>query len=417
MNVIRMSRVWCLIALGAGAWCFGSFAADRPDVMAIYYPNWHRSVLQTHFGEGWTEWEYVKSASARYKGHEQPIVPTCGYLDGANPEDSAKEIDLAADAGIDVFLFDYYYYGGHKMLHEALEDGFLKARNRRRMKFALMWCCHELDNEFRPKPDQPRERLYTLAKTPSGFAALIEHCVARYFAQPEYYRLNGALYFSIYSPQVMMARVGAKGMRAALDAARRRVREAGLGEIHFNAQGDAENSPEMAEAGFDSLTAYVYNPYHDPAYYAQIDRGEWLYDYASIGGKLRAYWDGLAKGPLAFNPVVPTGWDPTPRARLDVQFPLPAGKNGYPYCGIYTNATAQAFGRYLEMAKGFVAEDPRRSLVQIYAWNEYTEGGWLLPDNFQGDARLRAVERVFGIRTRKMCTTTGECRENEGTGR
>lgn len=382
--------------LGCMLYAASAFGTGRPDVMAIYFPSWHKSALQTHFSKGWTEWDFVKSAPPRYPGHQQPIVPTCGYLDGANPTDVAKEIDLAADAGIDIFLFDYYYYGGQKILHEALENGFLKARNRNRMKFALMWCCHELDNEFRPRPDQPHERLYTLAKTPTGFASLIDVCIDSYFAQSGYYRLNGALYFSIYSPQVMIERVGVKGMRMALDAARKRVREAGLGEIHFNAQGDAVNSREMADAGFDSLTDYTYNPYRNPNYQDWIDRGEWLYDYASIGGEMRAYWDKLAKGPLVFNPIVPTGWDPTPRACPDVVFPQPKGKNEYPYCGIYTNSTAEAFGNYLEMAKRFVAEDPRRSIVQIYAWNEYTEGGWLLPDNFQGDARLRTIERVFG---------------------
>ena len=66
----------------------------------------------------------------------------------------AKKIDAATKAGIDLFLFDWYWYsspqtpmittdsqgpGGGTFLSGALEKGFLKAANRNKMKFALMW--------------------------------------------------------------------------------------------------------------------------------------------------------------------------------------------------------------------------------------------------------------------------------------
>ena len=42
------------------------------------------------------------------------------------------------------FLFDWYWYSGVKLMEEALENGFLKAPNRKRLKFALMWANHRL---------------------------------------------------------------------------------------------------------------------------------------------------------------------------------------------------------------------------------------------------------------------------------
>ena len=59
-----------------------------------------------------------------------------------DPKWSAREIDLAVDHGIGVFLFDWYWYSGVKNMEEALEQGFLKAANRDRMKSALMWANH-----------------------------------------------------------------------------------------------------------------------------------------------------------------------------------------------------------------------------------------------------------------------------------
>ena len=98
------------------------------EVIAVYYPHWHVYPKGNEwFHPGWTEWEYVKDAVPRFPGHRQPLVPLGGYLDGANPADVAKEIDLAANAGIDVFLYDYYWYDGKVTQEEAIEKGFLGA--------------------------------------------------------------------------------------------------------------------------------------------------------------------------------------------------------------------------------------------------------------------------------------------------
>ena len=86
----------------------------KTELVCVYYPHWHRYPKGDEwFGaENWREgeWAFVKTAVPRFPGHRQPLVPLPGYLDGANPEDVAKEIDLAADAGIDVFLYDSVSY-------------------------------------------------------------------------------------------------------------------------------------------------------------------------------------------------------------------------------------------------------------------------------------------------------------------
>ena len=154
-------------------------ASRRCDIecVCVYYPHWHRYPKGDEwFGaDRWRqgEWEFVKTAKPRFPGHRQPIVPLLGYLDGASPSDVEKEIDLAADAGIGVFLYDYYYYGGCVTQEEALEQGFLCARNRDRMKFAIMWCLRlwrqtrplrrrlrhtGASNHHIPSADNPRKR-------------------------------------------------------------------------------------------------------------------------------------------------------------------------------------------------------------------------------------------------------------------
>ena len=125
---MKRQVIICTLAM-VGAWALGAAGADAPaaggrglDVLCIYYPEWHvYPEGEAIFGKGHTEWDYVDSAIPRFKGHEQPLRLVAGHPDDSNPSDVAGEIDLAADAGIDVFVYDWYWADGHPIQHEALE--------------------------------------------------------------------------------------------------------------------------------------------------------------------------------------------------------------------------------------------------------------------------------------------------------
>ena len=395
-------KLACLCALAAcGAWGAPQQKKDV-EVVAVYYPHWHSYPKGIEwFGEKWKtgEWDFVKTARPLFPGHKQPLVPTPGYLDGANPKDVETEIALAANAGIDVFLWDYYWYGGKVTQEESIERGFLKARNRSRMKFALMWCYHERRDQFRPGLGPDRRELMTLDHTPEEFLGLIDHAIARYFNQPEYWRKDGRLFLSIYWVKHLLKTWGGDTakVRAAMDEARRRVRAAGLGELHLNAQNLRPNQAALAvEMGFDSLTDYNLTASYAPNYWKRYTAGERLFGYDEIGAGIEAHWKAMQTAALPYFPNVSTGWDSTPRCRLDVPFPWPKTAH-YPYCATLTNNTPDRFEQYLRAAKAHVLADPKKpGVVYINAWNEYTEGAYLLPNNFDSDGFLRAVAAVFG---------------------
>ena len=98
------------------AWAGGE---KKIEVACVYYPHWHEYPKGNEwFHKGFNEWEFVKDAKPRVQGQKVPLRPLYGFLDGKNPADVAKEIDLASNAGIDVFLFDWYWYGGEMEPHE-----------------------------------------------------------------------------------------------------------------------------------------------------------------------------------------------------------------------------------------------------------------------------------------------------------
>lgn len=379
-------------------------SAKKIEVVCVYYPHWHRYPKGDEwFGaDNWKqgEWAFVKDARRLYPNHKQPMVPYPGYLDGSDPKDMAKEIALAANAGIDVFLYDYYWYDGKVTQEEALEKGFLRALNRGRMKFALMWCYHERRDQFRPKLGEQRRVLMSLAHTKEEFLGLIRYSAEHYFNKPEYWRKDGRLFFSIYDAPYFCSKRGndAGRIKAELDEAREIVRAAGLGELHFNAQGAGPRLADfMADCGFDSLTDYNASPYHMPAETTSAMRakGEWEIDYRASFPTVRRRWQEMSSQKLPYIPNVTTGWDSTPRCRLDE--PYPWRTLDYPYTMTFTNNTPEAFREILAEAKAHAANDPKKpGAVYINGWNEYTEGTYLVPNNFDSDGFLRAVAAVFG---------------------
>ena len=81
----------------------GKPADRRPEVAAIYFPSWHRyDHMDAWHGYGWSEWELIKAAPARFPGHCQPLRPSWGFFDESQPEWAGRQIALAADHDIDV---------------------------------------------------------------------------------------------------------------------------------------------------------------------------------------------------------------------------------------------------------------------------------------------------------------------------
>ncbi len=377
------------LTLLLGYACFGG--DDGINVVAVYYPHWHRYPKGIEwFGEKWSqgEWNFVKTAVPRYPGHRVPVKPLPGYLDGSDPKDVETEIALASNAGIDVFLYDYYYYGGKVTQEEALEQGFLKAENRDKMKFALMWCYHERRDQFRPPVGQKERRtLMALDHKPEELLGLIDLSIERYFHRPEYWRKDGRLFFSIFGSNYFVKMLGEDAVRKTIADARAKVRAAGLGEMHFNAQGLQPGQQAFAKSlGFDSVTDYNIVGIRDPS-----DLGT----YETLAENSRRRWESMKEGPLPYFPVVTTGWDCSARCPPDAK--LPWSKNGYPFSPIITNSTPEKFEALLKDAKAYVENDPKKGgVVYINAWNEYTECPALVPTIRECDFMLRAVAKVFG---------------------
>ena len=393
-------KIFTTIACSALAVAFASCGSspkktedpDRITVACYYFPNYHTHDRRNDSlkGDGWAEWELVKKARPCFDGQQQPKVPAWGYTDEKDPAEMARKIDAAADNGVDVFIFDWYYYDDGPFLNRALDEGFLKAPNTEKLKFALMWANHDwLDIHPYTKGDE-QKILYPGRVTPETFDKIGDLIIKEYFTKPNYWTVDGKPYFSVYDVQKFVENFGSvEAARAAMDKLREKAVAAGLPGVHWNlvtwgnpvlpGEKAAENTPELLKKlGFDSGTSYVWI-HHTPLPDLQTDYIRAMDDYFAFWDKARAEYG------VPYYPNVTMGWDPSPRI-----------KN---YLVTYTigNNTPENFREALQRTKDRLLADPNGPrILNINSWNEWTEGSYIEPDSIHGTGYLEAIKAVFG---------------------
>ncbi len=373
---------------------------NSPITVACYYfPDFHPGDPRNTKlkGKDWSEWKLVADAKPRFPGEHQPNVPLWGYCDESNPQVMAKKIGAAADNGINVFIFDWYYYNDGPYLQGCLDDGFLKATNVNRIKFALMWANHDWLELHPAKLGQPQKLLYPGKVTPEHFDQICDYVIKNYFLNSSYWKIDGKPYFSFYDLNKLLENFGSvEATRAALDKFRAKAKAAGLPGLHLNAVVwgqpilPAEKTPAdvaklVRELGFDSVTSYVWI-HHVPLPQQQTD-----YNY--VRDAYFKYWNEAEKEyDVPYIPNVTMGWDPSPRCNQSDKF----GNFGYPFMNTICSNTPERFKEELELTKQRLLAAPNGPrILNLNCWNEWTEGSYLEPDTVHGLSYLKAVKEVF----------------------
>lgn len=387
---------WALLTC---AWCLSSFAqpAAEPagaagqggyDVAAYVWPSCHDDPLGRAklWPDGIGEWEVIKKGNPRFDGHYQPRQPLWGYEPDNDPVVVGKWIDTAREHGVNVFVYDWYWYEEGPFLESALNDGFLKARNCEKMKFYIMWANHDVKyNYWNYHRHKDNTNILWNAKVDwKNYKVIVDRVIRQYFKRPNYYKVDGKPLFSVFSVNKLMESFGnsEEETRKALDYFRDEVKKAGFPGLHIQwNQGGGSMLSDAAAAqfkarvkamGFDSVAMYNMGGMHE--------------DYLVYGAnslKIRERMDAVLDVPLF--PCVSIGWDDTPR------FPA----KGISHV-VHVHNTPQSFAALLSQAKRYADSHPEQpKLITVNAWNEWVEGSYLLPDMLNGYGYLEAVREVI----------------------
>lgn len=375
-------------------------------VAAYYFPNYHirgdnhlpisnQSILDNQ-----SEWELLKNAKPRFEGHQQPKVPAWGYTDEKDPEVMALKIETAVEHGIDVFIFDWYNYNGQPFLNQCLDEGFLKAENTNKLKFALMWANHDWKDLFPCNEGNLAELpvMYEGMVAAEAFEKLGDEIIRDYFTKPNYWLIDGKPYFSIYDVTEFIEGFGStEAAKEAMDRMSKKAIAAGLKGIHWNlvawgnpilpGQKVPASIPDLiTKLDFNSATSYVW------IHHVQLP--EFQNDYNTSRDKYFTHWEKAKEEyGVPYFPNVSMGWDSSPRTNQDMGW---KHTSGYPYTGILVNNTPENFKEALLQTRNRLLSDPEGPhIFNINCWNEWTEGSYLEPDTIHGMAYLEAIKEVF----------------------
>jgi hypothetical protein len=355
----------------------------KTELAAIYFPSWHVDTRRDeHLGAGFTEWDLVRSGRPRFEGHYQPIVPALGHTDETQEETMRTSIRLASDAGIDAFLWDWYWYDEQDFLNRPLDETFLGLADPG-IKFALMWANHTWIDVFPARVGELGETWWHGEVDDSQFARMTEVVIDRYLRKPSYWRVDGAAWFTIFSLETFVEGLGGvEAARSAISAFRDRAREAGAGELHVNLLGGfVDFTPEqIAEVGFDSIGNSGWGDN------MPVDQGLTV-DYQRLRVDAESRWEFDAQvQQVDFVPNVTMGWDSTARVHQEDELEVSV----WPYLPVVVGNSPEQFGIAVEHALHFADRQPTR-VVLVNAWNEWTEGSYLEPDTRTGDQHLQAL--------------------------
>ena len=389
--------------------------AEPEDLTVACYtcPLWHASALfDRQYGPGWTEYVLMRGARPWFAGHHQPRAPLLGALDERDPATWRRYIELATGHGVDVFIWDWYWYDDEPALHEALEDGFLRAPNVSDVQFAVMWTNHpwlslfptvhgDGSRSFPHACDAP-DRIETVRRS-------MTYVISRYLHLPNYWQIEGKPVIVVFDASRLERLFGVADVCSLLDEFRDTARALGHEGIHFHvdcvmpvawASGSSKEAVgDIAAMGFDSYGLY------NSTIVAGVRRPleEELPRYGVLAADVVAtIWPELdAISTLPFLPAVSPGWDAAPRHN---QLPRTGHGNRSEWPGtlVVVDETPGAFEALVCAARAFLASSTGPKIMTVGCWNEWTEGQYILPDTRLGYGMLKALARGLGRETHEL---------------
>lgn len=365
-----MMRLGILTISVAMLLCNVACANEKPLVGAIRWDAW--------YGDGTgVNGEVERTLSPKRWQWRAPFFAEVVSEDRiqirGGPEAIRKEIDFAADAGIDYWAFCIYEADDN--LSRAL-NLYLEAPNRERIKFCM--------------------NLQGLHFGMGGLEKALERLdlYVEYMQRPEYQRVLGG------RPLVYIFNIENAIAEGALDAEeetadlirtlREKAMKAGLKNPYIVVQ----NQPETASAlaayyKADAIGNYCVATHWENQSFKQLT------DYAE-----GYFWNAYLETGLEIVPIATAGWDTRPRIQSGVSwFPDIKEKSLSEY---HEPPTPAELATHIRKALDFMEKHRSATpanAVLIYAWNEFDEGGWLCPTLGEGTARLEALKPVLRPQT------------------
>lgn len=338
-------------------------------LLAMYLPQFHAiPENDAWWGKGHTEWTSCKKARPLFLNHNQPRVPYNNfYYNLLDEAAQMKQIEIAKKYGIYGFCYYHYWFQGKLLLEKPAEKMLKnKAIN---FPFCFSWGNHTWIHSM-SKTEVLIEQTY------GGIDDIIEHYnyLRQFFMDDRYILVDNKPVFVIYSI------VGIKDWELMKKTWNNMAKEDGFDGIYFIATLTREGNIKQAEdMKFDA--AFTYQPRFSINATGKIDYTLYYYLkkklFQKIGIPCKVSYRNVWKRILSFydksNIKIFYGaypdWDTTARWN----------KSGE----VHTNVNYDDYG--LNLKKQIIkSRQEDKEFLFITAWNEWSEGAYLEPDQKNG---------------------------------
>ncbi len=324
----------------------------------------HPLTLGAYYFDGWTAGSnHLTAPLLRDYVDREPIW---GWVT-SKPDIMRQQIDVAADAGLSFFSFDWYAIGKDSQLPTNNALGlYLQAPNRSRLHFCLLVANHP-----------------PYLAGPDNWDFLTTEWI-KLFKDPAYLVVNKKPLLIFFSVPTLVKTFGSpKAVREALASFRKKARQGGLPGVTIAAcvYASQDGLRTADQCGFDLFTGYNYHGN------ALTGRQQEVPVDSMLAADQRVWNTIAARSSTPYAPAATLNWDPRPwRDHPDTIPHL----TGYSCASVFNDVQALKTWTAAHSYKHY-----HSAIALLYAWNENGEGGWLTPSKARGDSLLQGVKNAL----------------------
>jgi len=347
-------------------------------IFAIHLPAFHRIKENDEWwGEGFTEWDNVRSGKQFYREHIQPVVPyEEKYYDLSKKEDIETQIDIANQYGVDGFIFYHYWFGNDNLIFERPVE-ILKNEIDKKIDYCFCWANESWITTWHGKdPEQLMPQVYEGKK---DWKKHIDYFI-EYFKDDRYIKINGRPILFIYKPNEI------PDYEEMIEFWNECLNKIGIENIYIIEYISSKNRDLHSEKS-DGVVEFepLYTTFFDISIFNKVKRFLCKKLHIIDFQNYDSLWKKILKRKRTYcNKPIYKGcfvaWDNSPRKE----------KNSM----IVKGATPQKFEKYLKKLINKKRKNSSEDFIVINAWNEWSEGAMLEPTQKQGFGYLEAIKNV-----------------------
>lgn len=365
-------------------------------IFPFYFPQFYQtSENDAWWGNGFTDWDLVKSANSVHPLQTQPRVPASGHYNQSLPETIEQQAKLAKNYGISGFNFYHYWFDGTVLLDKPIQN--LLNNKSIDIEYFITWANETWTRQWIGKPN---DILIKQEHSPDEeiWSAHYEY-LKPFFTDGRYYKIDNSPVLCIYRAELI------KELSKWVEFMNSKAREDGFDGIHLIALrayeiSDAERVYKHFSKIVNFQPRYSINTYlkKKSPLRTVIEKTlrsspEWMQlKIASLVGNKEYkkfsyldYIETMRNDATQWNekPVYQVAfpdWDNAPRYKERATF--------------FSEVSSDNFEVALNVIKEKTQEHADK-IIFVNAWNEWSEGAYLEPDSINGYKYLETFSNVF----------------------